>query len=77
MNYFADYFLESNHSLAERMRKALSDGANGGHVSVATICTGWGVGDMCIDCISDYLERNFPGVPQAADLKTGLANIKG
>ena len=49
--------LDSHPELVQRIQTALADR----EVTVASICSGWGVAEMCITSINEYLEQHAPG----------------
>lgn len=51
---FVDYFLGGMPDVARRVEKILGSQA----VSVASICTGWGVSDMVIQSVNDFIADN-------------------
>lgn len=66
-------WLGTNPMLREKLKSAMASliqksGAD--VVTVGSICTGWGVGDMCIDALNDSLSH-FLGAeaPQARSVK--------
>ena len=65
-------WLGSNPMLREQLKSAMASliqksGADA--VTVGSICTGWGVGDMCIDALNASLKPFFGESPQARSVK--------
>lgn len=66
-------FLVKHEGVREQLVEAMQGLAVNGEISVGSICSGWGTGDMVIDCLNLSLGRLCgPNVPKA-----GLSGMEG
>ena len=60
---------EGNGRTVGNMQHALlvCEQMKGGPVTVGSVCTGWGVGDMVVDAVNEYLQDHCAHHPESED----------
>ena len=55
--HFVEHCLINDHRTLSRMANSLkvAQGMKSGPVTVGSVCTGWGVGDMVVDALNEHL----------------------